>query len=274
MAEQSSARHRLRYDVNLSMLFTELPLLRRPEAARQAGFDAIEFWWPFQQAVPGDADVDAFVDAVSDAGVGLVGLNFFAGDMPAGDRGLVSWVGREAEFHDSVDVAIDIAGRLGCRTFNALYGNRIDDVEPAQQDELALSTLDHLAGAVEPIGGQVVLEPLSAAPKYPLHTAADAVAVLDKVGRANVTLLADLYHLAVNGDDLGGVIDEYAGRIGHVQVADAPGRGEPGSGELDIDGYLAALESAGYAGYVGLEYKPTSDSQSSLHWLPRERRAL
>lgn len=273
MAEQSGARHRLRYDVNLSMLFTELPLLRRPEAARAAGFDAIEFWWPFQRAVPGDADVDAFVGAVRDAGVRLVGLNFFAGDMPSGDRGLVSWVGRESEFRDSVDVALDIAGRLGCRTFNALYGNRIDGVDPARQDELALSTLDFLAGAVEGIDARVVLEPLSAAPRYPLRTAADAVAVLDKVGRANLTLLADLYHLAVNGDDLDAVVAAHAGRIGHVQVADAPGRGEPGSGELDLDGYLAALEAAGYAGYVGLEYKPTSESRSSLDWLPRERRA-
>ncbi|PXY27120.1 hydroxypyruvate isomerase family protein [Prauserella muralis] len=273
MADHSGARHGLRYDINLSLLFTELPVLRRPEAARAAGFDAIEFWWPFEVAVPGDAEVDAFVSAVTDAGVALVGLNFFAGDMPGGDRGLVSWVGREPEFRDSVDVALGIARRLGCRTFNALYGNRVDGVEPAEQDELALSTLDQLAGAVAELDGQVVLEPLSAAPRYPLRTAADALAVIDKVGRPNVTLLADLYHLAVNGDDLASVIAEHTGRIGHVQIADAPGRGEPGSGELDLDGHLAALQAAGYGGFVGLEYKPTTDSESSLGWLPRARRA-
>ncbi|WP_199430332.1 hydroxypyruvate isomerase family protein [Qaidamihabitans albus] len=273
MAEQSGARHGLRYDVNLSMLFTELPLLRRPEAARAAGFDAIEFWWPFDVAVPRDADVDAFLRAVTDAGVALVGLNFFAGDMPGGDRGLVSWVGREAEFRDSADVAVGIAERLGCRAFNALYGNRLDGVEPAEQDELALSTLDSLAAAAGEIGARVLVEPLAGAPKYPLLTAADALAVIDKVGRDNVTLLADLYHLAANGDDLGAVIAEHTGRIGHVQVADVPGRGEPGSGELDIDGYLADLEAAGYSGFVGLEYKPTNGSERSLDWLPRERRA-
>ncbi|RBM19941.1 hydroxypyruvate isomerase [Prauserella sp. PE36] len=273
MSERTGARHDLRYDINLSMLFTELPLLRRPAAARAAGFTAIEFWWPFTVAVPADAEVDAFVTAVNDAGVQLVGLNFFAGDMPAGDRGLVSWVGRESEFRDSADVALGIAERLGCRTFNALYGNRLDGVEPAEQDELALSTLDQLATAAAGQDGQVVLEPLSGAPRYPLLTAADALGVIDKVGRPNVTLLADFYHLAVNGDDVAAVIAEHTGRIGHVQIADAPGRGEPGSGELDLDGHLAAVEAAGYTGWVGIEYKPTSDSETSLAWLPRERRA-
>ncbi|MFC4000650.1 hydroxypyruvate isomerase family protein [Prauserella oleivorans] len=274
MGGQSGARHGLRYDVNLSMLFTELPVLRRPAAAKAAGFDAIEFWWPFgSTAVPSDAEVDAFVSAVTDAGVRLVGLNFFAGDMPAGDRGLISWVGRQWEFRDSVAVAFDIARRLGTRTFNALYGNRLPGVQPAAQDELALSTLDWVCEEAAALDATVVLEPLSAAPQYPLHTAADAFAVIDKVGRTNLTLLADLYHLTVNGDDVDSVIAEHTARIGHVQIADAPGRGEPGSGQVDLDGHLAALEAAGYRGYVGLEYKPTSDSESSFDWLPRERRA-
>ncbi len=125
----------LRFDVNLSILFTELPLLQRPAAARRAGFDAVEFWWPWPVAVPSDAEVDAFVAAVRDAGVQLVGLNFFAGDMPGGDRGLVSWPARSAEFRDNVDVTVGIGERLGCRAFNALYGNRVDGVDPAAQDE-------------------------------------------------------------------------------------------------------------------------------------------
>lgn len=273
MAEQSGARHTLRYGANLSMLFTELPLLRRPEAARAAGFGAIEFWWPFDVAVPADAEVEKFVTTVSDSGVALVGLNFFAGDMPGGDRGLVSWVGREPEFRDNVDVAIGIAQRLGCRTFNALYGNRIEGAEPAEQDELALSTLDFVAEAAGNIGAQVVLEPLSGSPRYPLLTAAEAFAVIDKIGRDNLTLLADLYHLATNGEDLDTLIAENTERIGHVQIADVPGRNQPGTGELDLDGHLAALEAAGYTGYVGLEYKPTGNTESSLDWLPRERRA-
>ena len=124
----------LPYEVNCSILFTELPLLHRPDAAKQAGFDGVEFWWPFAEAVPADSDIDAFVAAVQNAGVQLVGLNFFAGDMPGGDRGLVSWPDRAEEFRDNVDVTVGIGERLGCRSFNALYGNRVDGASPREQD--------------------------------------------------------------------------------------------------------------------------------------------
>lgn len=269
--------HPLRYAVNCSLLFTELPLLERPAAARAAGFDAVEFWWPFAEAVPADADVDAFVSAVADAGVQLVGLNFAAGDMPGGDRGLVSWPARAAEFRDNVEVTVGIGGRLGCRAFNALYGNRVGGVDPAEQDELGAAQLAVAARAAARIGGTVLLEPVSGAPRYPLRTAADAIAVLDRVrdehGVGNAGLLADLYHLAVNGDDVDAVIAGSADRIAHVQVADAPGRGEPGTGTLPLDRQLTDLAAAGYAGWVALEYKPSTTTADSLDWLPRERRA-
>jgi hydroxypyruvate isomerase len=274
MTAVPGSRHSLLYDVNLSILLTEIPLLRRPEAARALGFEAVEFWWPFDTAVPSDTEVDRFVEAVEEARVKLIGLNFFAGDMAGGDRGLVSWVGRETEFADSVEVAVAVAQRLGCRTFNALYGNRNGDVTPEQQDELALSNLDLAATAAARIDAQLVIEPLSGADRYPLLTAADAFAVIDKLGRDNVTLLADLYHLAANHDDLDAVIAQYTPRIGHVQIADVPGRGEPGSGSLDIEGYLEKLQAAGYAGHVGIEYKPTGSSADSFDWLPYERRGL
>ena len=112
--------HNLRYLVNCSILFTELPLLERPAAVKAAGFDAVEFWWPFDTSVPADRDVDAFVRAVEDAGVQLSGLNFNAGNMPGGDRGLVSWPARSQEFADNLDVVAGIGERTGCRTFNAL----------------------------------------------------------------------------------------------------------------------------------------------------------
>ena len=131
----------LSYEVNLSILFTELPLLERPEAARRAGFDAVEFWWPFPVAVPSDAAVDEFVSAVTDSGVQLVGLNFFAGDMAGGDRGVLSWPARSGEFRDNVDVTVGIGSRLGCRSFNALYGLRISGEDPAEQDDVAVGNL-------------------------------------------------------------------------------------------------------------------------------------
>ena len=263
--------HTLRYEVNCSILFTELPLLERPAAVKQAGFDAVEFWWPFAQAVPGDTEVDAFVRAVQDAGVQLVGLNFFAGDMPAGDRGVLSWPARSPEFRDNVDVTVGIGERLGCRAFNALYGNRVDGARAEEQDELAAENLALAAQAAARIGGTVLVEPVSGADRYPLRTAADALAVIDRVQQdgnlTNVGLLADLYHLAVNGDDVEKVIVDHADRVAHVQIADAPGRNEPGTGTLPLLSQLAALEAAGYSGWVGLEYKPSTTSAESFGWL-------
>ena len=270
------ADHSLAYEVNCSILFTELPLLERAAAAGEAGFDGVEFWWPFAAAVPSDAEVDGFVRAVDDAGVQLVGLNFFAGDMPGGDRGLVSWPARSSEFRDNVDVAIGIGERLGCRAFNALYGNRVEDADPAAQDDLAVENLALAGRAAARVEGTVLVEVVSGAPRYPLKAAADAVGVIDRVARdtgvGNLGLLCDLYHLAVNGDDLDQVIATYGDRVAHVQIADAPGRHEPGTGTLDLDRYLSRLAAAGYAGWVGLEYAPSGASADSFAWLPRERR--
>lgn len=263
--------HPLPYAANLSILFTELPLLERPAAAKAAGFGAVEFWWPFPTATPAATEVDAFAAAIEQAGVELIGLNFFAGDMPGGDRGLVSWPGREQEFADNVAVVVRIGRRLGCAAFNALYGNRIQGHEPGAQDEVAIRNLALAARSVAEIGGTVLLEPVSGVPAYPLKTAEDVAGVLDRVreaqGVTNLGLLADLYHLTVNGDDLDKVIANYATRIAHVQIADAPGRHEPGTGELDIFGYVDKIGATGYRGYVAAEYAPTGASADSLGWL-------
>jgi hydroxypyruvate isomerase len=267
----------LRYEVNLSILFTELPLLERPGAAKRAGFDAVEFWWPWPVAVPSATEVGQFAAAVTDAGVRLVGLNFFAGDMAGGDRGLVSWPARSSEFRDNVDVTVGLGERLGCQAFNALYGNRVDGCTPQQQDDLAAENLALAAKAAQRIDGTVLVEPVSGAPRYPLLTAADAQRVVDRVrsegGVDNVRLLLDVYHLSVNGDDVDAAIDVAAGRIGHVQIADAPGRNEPGTGTLDLEHYLDRIQATGYDGWVGLEYKPSGASADSFGWLPRNRRS-
>lgn len=256
--------------VNCSMLLTDLPVLQRPRAARDAGFDAVEFWWPFDDAVPGDAEVDMFVAAVADAGVRLTALNFAGGDMAAGERGLLSDPGRRQEFRDNVDVAFGIADRLGTRAFNALYGNRLAGIDAAEQDETATANLEHVGGTAERRGAIILIEPLSGVDGYPLRTAADVLAVIDRVEVTSLRLLADLYHLSVNGDDIDAVIDAQVDRIGHVQIADAPGRGAPGTGSLDIDRYLRRLAGGGYRGDVSLEYR--ADGPDPFGWLPRSRR--
>ena len=267
--------HSLPYLVNCSLLFTEEPLLRRAAAARAAGFSAVEFWWPFATPVPPDREVDAFITAIDDAGVALVGLNFFAGDLAGPDCGVLSIPGRSTQFRDNIDVTTGIGERLGVRGFNALYGNRVDGVDPAAQDELAVENIALAAKAAGGIGATVLIEPVSGPKPYPLRTAGDAVAVVQRAraaAAANVGFLCDLYHLASNGDDVDAAIAAHADVTAHVQIADAPGRGEPGSGELDLDRYLAALEDHGYRGWVSLEYKPTGSTEASLAWLPRERR--
>jgi hydroxypyruvate isomerase len=270
--------HGLPYLANCSMLFTEQPLLRRPQAAKDAGFDAIEFWWPWpDQPVPGDADVAAFVASVRDADVSLVGLNFFAGDLAGPDCGVLSIPDRAQQFRDNIDVAIGIGDQLGVRAFNALYGNRVDGVAPERQDELGREQLRRAADAAATIGATVLVEPVSGPKPYPLRTADDAVAVVTAVraeGASSIGFLCDLFHLANNGDDVHAAIDAYTDLVAHVQIADCPGRGEPGSGELDLDGLLGELAARGYDGWVGLEYKPTTDTEASLAWLPRARRAV
>lgn len=269
--------HGLRYLANCSMLFTELPLLARPRAAKEAGFGAIEFWWPWPtEPVPTADEVDAFVQAVETSGVQLVGLNFFAGDLAGADAGVLSIPARSEQFRANLDVAVGIGERLGVKAFNALYGVRVDGVDPAEQDALALDNLGLAAEAASRIGATVLVEPVSGPKPYPLRTASDAVDVVRKVrdaGHANVGFLADLFHLANNGDDPAAAIEAYADLIAHVQIADAPGRGEPGTGDLDFDALLGAIAAGGYDGYVGLEYKPTTTTTESLAWLPAARRS-
>ena len=264
------------WTVNCSILLTDLPLLERPQAARDAGFDAVEFWWPFAEAVPADRDVEAFVRAVGDAGVTLSALNFAAGDMASGERGLLSDPARTAEFADNVDVTVGIGARLGATGFNALYGNRLAHLSAGEQDELAAANLARAGRAAAAVGAVVLVEPLSGAPEHPLRTVADAVAVLDRVrdehGVAALRVVADLYHLAVNGDDVDAAIIAYADRIGHVQIADAPGRGEPGTGEVPLGAQLDRLVRHGYAGRVALEYRATG--ADPFAWLPEPARPL
>jgi hydroxypyruvate isomerase len=278
-AHQAQDLHGLRYEVNCSILFTELPLLERPAAAKAAGFDAVEFWWPWpQQPVPSDVEVDRFVSAIRDAGVRLVGLNFFAGDLAGPDCGVASIPDRVQQFRDNVEVTVGIGEQLGVGAFNALFGNRVEGVSAQEQDALGRESIAFAAKAADGIGATVLVESVSGPKPYPLRTAADAVAVVDDVrasGQANVGFLLDLYHLAANGDDLDAAIAAYADRTAHVQVADAPGRGEPGTGTLDLQRHLRALADAGYAGWVGLEYKPTTaTTPESLAWLPRPRRGV
>jgi hydroxypyruvate isomerase len=263
----------LRFDANCSILFTELPPLKRPAAARSAGFDAVEFWWPFAEPVPADREVDSFVEALGDAGVQLVLLNFVAGEMAAGERGLLSLPAGSARFQDNIDVCVGIAERTGCGVLNALYGNRADGVSEQQQDELAIENLALAAGAAARAMATVVVEALNSydSPRAAIVSSQRALAIIDAVRRegvANIAFLADLYHLGRMGEDLAGTLARHAGDIAHVQIADVPDRGAPGTGRLDYEVLFRQLAVQGYAGWIGCEYKPSdpADSATSFGW--------
>ncbi|MFG2818280.1 TIM barrel protein [Kitasatospora sp. NPDC048365] len=274
----AAAKHS--FTINLSILFTELPLLERPAAAAAAGFTAAELWWPFgENHTPSQAELDELRKAFTDAGVQLTGINF-VDDLTKGARGTVSLPAERERFRENIPVTVGLAESLGTKAVNALYGNRVAGVDPAVQDELALENLALAAQAAHAAGAVLLIEALNKveSPDYPLVSAEAAVAVVDKVnaatGLGNAKFLCDLYHLARNGEDLAAVIDAYADRFGHVQIADVPARNEPGTGELDFEDLFARLSAAGYTGRIGLEYKPSNGvSADSFGWLPRELRA-
>ncbi|MEV5949184.1 TIM barrel protein [Streptomyces sp. NPDC051993] len=272
-----------RFDVNLSILFTELPLLERPAAAAAAGFTAVELWWPWiETPTPEQAELDALKKALDDAGTRLVGLNFYAGALPGPDRGALSVPGEESDrFRANIEVAADFAASVGCKALNALYGNRVEGADPQVQDTLALENLVLAARAADRVGAILLVETLNKpeSPLYPLVSAPSAIEVIDKVnaatGLGNAKFLLDIYHLSMNGEtpeDIAEVIEAYADKTGHVQIADNPGRGAPGTGSLPLEELLDQLKKAGYAGWVGLEYK-APDAAASFQWLPAEARA-
>jgi len=267
---------RFTYAANISLLFAEVRYAERPKAAKAVGFDQVETWWPFPGPTPGPGEVDAFVDSLAEAGVELIGLNFFAGDMPAGERGIASRPDRVAELEANLLAVAEIAQRTGCRKFNLLYGQLDDRWTPEEQTAAAVKSYILAADAVAPFGGTILVEPLAEGLNgaYPLRTPEDALAVIAEANQAagrtlNVGLLFDTFHLGSNGVDLIEAAGRYATQSAHVQLADAPGRGEPGSGDLDIDGTLTALYDGGYRDLVAAEYKPTVRTEDSLGWIVR-----
>ena len=256
---------------NISLLFSEIPFERRPAAAAAAGFQAIECWWPFASATPTSSEVDGFVASITDAGVQLRGLNFYAGHMAGGERGIASHRQRRGEFDDAVAAAVDIGARLGVTGFNALYGNRLQGVSATDQHDAGLQALAAAAERADSIGATVLVEPVSGIEAYPLKLAADALTVIrgvrEQMQSGRIALLADLYHLTVNGDDVARVITQHTDEIGHVQVADAPGRHEPGSGSAPIVELVDLLGQHGYTGGIGLEYVPSGETVAGLSWL-------
>jgi hydroxypyruvate isomerase len=258
---------RSQFVANCSILFAEITPLERPAAARDAGFEMIESWWPFPSADPDSDAIDAWVRAVESAGVRLVAQNFFSGT--ADERGILAAADRESEFNAAIKSLGEIAVRLDCHMFNAPYG-RLDARRPAvEQHATARRHLEQLADFATGLDATILLEPMSGIPDYPLTSVADVDAVtasLSDHARERIGLLADLYHLGRNGEDVDALLARPSA-ITHVQIADAPGRHEPGTGSLPIRRWLRALERNGYDRQIALEYEPGTDAARAFDWL-------
>lgn len=259
----------MRFCANVSILFTEVPLLERFGRAREAGFDTVELWWP-----SGHAPTDV-IAAVRDADLDVALLNFDAGDMPAGDRGLISDPDRQEQFRANVPVALELAQSIGARRLNALAGHRLEALAHDEQLALARDNVRFAADQAAAIGAEVLIEAVNTIENGPylLPTTRAAADFVASVERPNVKLQYDAYHMQRMEGNLCATISEHFADIAHIQIADSPGRGQPGTGEINFDYLFAHIKSLGYDGYVGLEYKPPGgDTEASLAWLAREDR--
>lgn len=252
-----------RFAANLSMLFTEHPVVERFDRAAAAGFSAVEFLFPYNEDVP------AIRAALDRNNLEQILFNLPVGDFAAGERGLANDPARVAEFRDGVARALEIAAVLGVKRINCLVGLALPHLSRESQLETVKSNLAHAAEQCAAAGVLQLVEPLNSfdAPGYMIPTPSLGFQIVEEVGHPNLRLEYDIYHAQRMEGNLVATIRARVGLIGHVQIADSPARNQPGTGEINYPFVLNALDDAGYDGWVGLEYKPAGSTESSLAWL-------
>lgn len=252
-----------RFAANLTLLFDDAPFLDRFERAARAGFEAVEFQLPYAHPAA------AIRERLDRHGLVCVLHNLPAGDWDAGERGIACLPGREAEFRDGVARAIDYARALGVPRLNCLAGLAPAGVAPARLHEVFVANLRYAAAALRAEGLALLVEPINThdMPGFFLSRTAQALAVIDEVGADNLFVQYDCYHAQRMEGELVGTLRRHLTRIGHVQVADNPGRHEPGSGEIAYGYVFDALDRLGYDGWVGCEYRPRGRTEDGLGWI-------
>lgn len=253
-----------RLAANLSMLFTEAPLLERFDLAAQAGFTGVEMQFPYGHPVA------AIAERREAAQLDMVMFNLPAGDFAAGERGIACLPGREDEFRQGVEQALDYARVLGVRQLNCLAGIAPPSGHRAVRETL-LANLHHAAQRLAEHGITLLIEALNTFefPGFYISRTRQALELMAEVGLPNVKLQYDLYHMQLMEGNLAATLARHLPRIGHIQIANPPGRHEPGEGELNFDFLLEHLDRLGYAGWVGCEYRPSKGSAASLDWARR-----
>ncbi|MDP3535163.1 MAG: hydroxypyruvate isomerase [Halomonas sp.] len=256
-----------KFAANLSMLFTEVDFLDRFKAAADAGFKGVEYLFPYDYPA---ADIKQRLDA---NGLSQVLFNLPAGDWGAGERGIACHPNRVEEFRAGVDKAIEYAKVLGNTQVNCLVGIKPDGVSGDEAHKTVVENLRFAAEKLKAAGILLIAEPINTRdiPGFFLNRTEQALALFDEVGSDNLKLQYDIYHMQIMEGDLAPTIEKHLARIAHVQLADNPGRHEPGTGEINYPFLFAHLERLGYDGWIGCEYKPKAGTTQGLGWLDSAR---
>jgi hydroxypyruvate isomerase len=251
-----------RLAANLTYLFTELEFLGRFEAAADAGFRAVEYQFPYAH------DKQAVAEQLREHNLEMVLINLPAGDAQAGDAGVACDPNRRGEFRAGVEQGIDFALALGCRQLNCLAGIAPEGVPPGDLFDTFVENLRFAADRFSRAGLRLLIEPINTRdrPGFYLSRTNHAVEIIDAVGAENLFLQFDVYHTQIMQGDIVHSFEANRHRIRHVQIADTPGRHEPGTGELNYPFILRALDTLGYEGWVSCEYAPSTSTVESLGW--------
>jgi hydroxypyruvate isomerase len=252
-----------RFAANLTMLFNELPFLDRFEAAAKAGFKAVEFLFPYPYAVA------ELKDRLAANGLTLVLHNLPAGNWDGGERGIACLPERAGEFREGVAKAIEYGTALGVPQLNCLAGKAPAGMADAVLRETFVGNLRYAAGELKKAGLKLLMEPINTydIPGFYLNGTAQAIALIDEVGSDNLFVQYDIYHAQRMEGELVATMQKHLARIAHIQLADNPGRNEPGSGEIHYGNVFKALDRMGYTGWIGCEYKPATTTEAGLGWL-------
>lgn len=256
-----------KFSANLGMLFTEVPFLERFARARAAGFEGVEY--PFAYAVP----PALLAEQLRVHGLSQVLLNLPCGDFVNGERGIACQPERRGEFREGVGLGIEYARALGCTRLNCLAGPA-PGISDGRAFDTCVENLRFAAQALSDAGIQLLIEPINGRdmPGFYLQTSKQAFALMDAVGSDNLWLQYDVYHMQVMEGDLARGIERCLPRIAHLQIADNPGRHEPGTGEINYAFLLPHIDRLGYTGWVGCEYLPRAGTEAGLGWLAAYRR--
>lgn len=247
------------------MLFTELPFMDRFAAAAEAGFRGVEYLFPYAMAK------EELAERLGTHGLTQVLFNMPPGNWDAGERGIACHPDRVGEFQDGVGKAIDYAKALGCKQVNCLAGITPRENTGDKARQTLIDNLKFAAAKLEEAGILLVAEAINTydIPGFFLNHSAQAIALFDEVGSDNLKLQYDIYHMQRMEGELANTIKRLLPRIGHMQIADNPGRNEPGTGEINYSFLFNFIDQIGYTGWIGCEYKPLTTTPAGLSWMSR-----